>query len=136
MDLSCLVSTVRTSGGGVMVWGVFSWHTLVVIDHRLNATAYLSIIADHVHPCMTTMYPSSDATSSWIMHHVTKPFDGNSNLQLPLQIFYRINVWRLARSLQDLNVLLLEPLLCCLGGMFRVTVMLEDPSTAHLQCSG
>ncbi len=35
-------------------------------------TAYLSIIADHVHPFMTTVYPSSDATSSRIMHHVTK----------------------------------------------------------------
>ncbi len=58
-----------------MVWGVFSWHTLgplVPIEHRLNATAYLSIVADHVHPFMTTVYPSSDATSSSIMHHVTK----------------------------------------------------------------
>ncbi len=31
---------------------------------------------------------------------------GNSNLQLPPQIFYGIKVWRLARPLQDLNVLL------------------------------
>ncbi len=46
-----------------MVWGIFSWHTLgplVPIEHRLNATAYLSIVADHVHPFMTTVYPSSD----------------------------------------------------------------------------
>ncbi len=28
----------------------------------------LSIVADHVHPFMTTVYPSSDATSSRIMH--------------------------------------------------------------------
>ncbi len=28
MDPSCLVSTVQAGGGGVMVWGVFSWHTL------------------------------------------------------------------------------------------------------------
>ncbi len=62
MDLFCLVSTVQ-AGGGVMVWGVFSWHTLgplVPIEHRLNTTAYLSIVADHVHPFMTTVYPSSD----------------------------------------------------------------------------
>ncbi len=53
MDPSCLVSTVQAAGGGVMVWGLFSWHTLgllVPIEHRLNATAYLSIVADHVHP--------------------------------------------------------------------------------------
>ncbi len=46
-----------------MVWGIFSWHTLgplVPIEHRLNATAYLSIFADHVHPFMTTVYPSPD----------------------------------------------------------------------------
>ncbi len=75
MDPSCLVSTVQAGGGGVMVWGTFYWHTLgplVPIEHRLNATAYLSIIADHVHPFMTTVYTSSDATSSRIMHHVTK----------------------------------------------------------------
>ncbi len=28
MDPSCLVSTVQAAGGGVMVWGIFSWHTL------------------------------------------------------------------------------------------------------------
>ncbi len=63
MDPSCLVSTVQADGGGVMVWGIFSWHAfgpLVPIEHRLNATAYLSIVADHVHLLMTTVYPSSD----------------------------------------------------------------------------
>ena len=57
---------------------------------------------------------------------------GNSNLQLPPQISYGITVWRpygletvMARPLQDLNVLLLEPLLCCLGRVFSVIVMLE-----------
>ncbi len=63
MDPSCLVSIVQAGGGGVMVWGIFSWHALgplVPTKHRLNATAYLSIVADHVHPFMTTVYPSSD----------------------------------------------------------------------------
>uniref|UniRef100_A0A9J8APT3 Transposase Tc1-like domain-containing protein n=1 Tax=Cyprinus carpio carpio TaxID=630221 RepID=A0A9J8APT3_CYPCA len=65
MDPSCLVSTVQAGGGGgVMVWGIISWHTLgplLPIEHILNATAYLSIVADHVHPFMTTVYPSSDS---------------------------------------------------------------------------
>ncbi len=63
MDPSCLVSMVQTGGGGVMVWGIFYWHTLdplVPIEHRLNATAYLSIVADHVYLFMTTVYPSSN----------------------------------------------------------------------------
>ncbi len=62
MDPSCLVSTVQAGGGGVMVWRLIPWHTLgplVPIEHCLNATAYLSIVADHVHPFMTTVYPSS-----------------------------------------------------------------------------
>ncbi len=45
---------------GVMVWVIFSWHTLgplVPIEHHLNATAYLSIVADDVLPFMTTVYP-------------------------------------------------------------------------------
>ncbi len=71
---NCLVSTVQ-AGGGVMVWGIFSWHTfgpLVPIEHHLNTTAYLSIVADHVHPFMTTVYHLLMITSSRIMHHVTK----------------------------------------------------------------
>ncbi len=60
MDPSCLVSTVQA--GGLMVWGIFSWHTLgllVPIEHCLNATANLSTV-DHVHPFMTAVYTSSD----------------------------------------------------------------------------
>uniref|UniRef100_A0AAR2INL3 Tc1-like transposase DDE domain-containing protein n=1 Tax=Pygocentrus nattereri TaxID=42514 RepID=A0AAR2INL3_PYGNA len=63
VDPSYVVSTVQAGGGGVMVWEIFSWHTLgplVPIEHCLNAAAYLSIVADHVHPFMTTVYPSSD----------------------------------------------------------------------------
>ncbi len=59
MDPSCFVSTVQAAGGGVMVRGMFSWHTLgplVPIEHNLNATAYLSIVADHLHSFMTTVY--------------------------------------------------------------------------------
>ncbi len=53
LDPSCLVSTVQAGGGGVMVWGIFSCHNfvpLVPIEHLLNATAYLSIVADYAHP--------------------------------------------------------------------------------------
>lgn len=55
---------------------------------------------------------------------------GNSKLQLPPQIFYRIAILSVVGPLYDLNVLLL-PLLCCLGIiiMFRVIVMLEDSSS-------
>ncbi len=50
-------------GGGVIVWGIYSWYTLgtlVPIEYRLNATAYRSIVTDHVYPYMTTLYPFPD----------------------------------------------------------------------------
>ncbi len=65
MNLSCLVSTVQAGGGGVIVWGIFSWYTLgplVPTEHCLNAAAYLSIVADHVHPFMTTVCSVKEET--------------------------------------------------------------------------
>ncbi len=59
MDPSCL----NGSGWWCNSVGDNSWHTLgplVPTEHCLHATAYLSIVADHVHPFMTTVYPSSD----------------------------------------------------------------------------
>ncbi len=68
MNQSCLVSMVQAGDSGVMVWDIFLAHFgplwafgphLVPIEHCLNATAYLSIVAV-VHPFKTTVYPSSD----------------------------------------------------------------------------
>ncbi len=75
MDPSCLVSTVQAGGGGVMVWGIFSWHTLcnlVQIVHRLNTTAYLSIVADHVASVvpvvpLCTLYDYSVPIFGWLL---------------------------------------------------------------------
>ncbi len=44
------------------VWEIYSWHNLcplIPIGHCLNATACLSIAANHVHP-LTTVYLSCD----------------------------------------------------------------------------
>lgn len=49
-------------GDAILMRTIYSCHTLFPLvpdEHRLNATAYLSIIADYVHSCMTTVYPSS-----------------------------------------------------------------------------
>ncbi len=64
MDPFYIVSTVQ-AGGGCNGVGMFSWHNLgplIPIENHLNATAYLSIVADHVHPFMTTVYLSSNGS--------------------------------------------------------------------------
>ncbi len=45
-----------------MVWGIFSWHTRHISTNWASFKRYSlpSIVADHVHPFMTTVYPSSD----------------------------------------------------------------------------
>ncbi len=42
---------------------------------------------------------------------------GNTDFQLPPKIFYGVEIWRLARPLQDLEMLLTKPLLRCPGGV-------------------
>ncbi|KAJ4946543.1 hypothetical protein JOQ06_024208, partial [Pogonophryne albipinna] len=54
---------------------------------------------------------------------------GNTDFQLPPKIFYGVEIWRLARPLQDLEILLTKPLLRCPGGVFGIIVMLKDPAT-------
>ncbi len=48
------------------------------------------------------------------------------DFQLPPKIFYGVEIWRLARPLQDLEMLLTKPLLRCPGGVFGIIVMLKD----------
>ncbi len=70
MDPSCLVSTVQAGGGDVMVWGIFSWHTLgllVPIVHCLHATAYLLLMTMSI-PLWLQCTHLLMATSSRIMH--------------------------------------------------------------------
>ncbi len=74
-DPSCLVSTVQAGGGGgVMVWVIFSQHTLgplVPIEHRLKATARVLLLTMSI-PLWLQCIHLLMATSSRIMHHLTK----------------------------------------------------------------
>ena len=68
MDPTCLVSTVQAGGAGLMSWARFLGIVWVPsINHGLNTTVYLSIVAEHVHPFMVTVHRLLTATSSRIM---------------------------------------------------------------------
>lgn len=53
-DVDCLAPTVKHGGGGVMMWGCFSWYgmgPLVRIDGRINSQRYIEeILGYHVIP--------------------------------------------------------------------------------------
>lgn len=87
------VWTVEDHKGGVVVWGTFAWLTLIPllpVNHSMNATEYLSILADHVHPFMTTIYHLILATFNIIKHSVPKQ---KSHLKLvPWQEVYCFSV--------------------------------------------
>ncbi len=148
MDPSCLISTDQAGGGGVMVWGIFSWHTLgplVPIEHHLNATAYLSIVADHVHPFITTVYPSSDVLPagyctisqssnhlrlvSWTWQWVH--FTQMASTVTRSQILYGVQVRRICWPIKPSNTMVIEP---AFGSVGRCQVLLENEISISIKC--
>ncbi|KAK3560338.1 hypothetical protein QTP86_006422 [Hemibagrus guttatus] len=60
MAPGCTMGRRRAGGGSVLLWAMFCWETLgpaVHVDVTLTRSTYLSIVADHVHPFMETLFP-------------------------------------------------------------------------------
>ncbi|GFX53717.1 transposable element Tcb1 transposase [Trichonephila clavipes] len=58
--VDCLVPTVKLGGGSVMVWAAISSRRsgpLVVFRKRITGDHYRSILADHLHPMLQTLFP-------------------------------------------------------------------------------
>ena len=56
----CCMPRVKHGGGSVMVWAAISWHSLgpiLVPDGRVTGKDYRTILEDHVHPMVQTLYP-------------------------------------------------------------------------------
>lgn len=83
MDPSSIVSTLQAAGG-VIVWG----HVLVPFvptGYNTNATAYIGIVANHVHPLMTTppvfcVKFKAQTVSHWLLKHNDEDFSPAQHL--------------------------------------------------------
>ncbi|GBL76894.1 Transposable element Tc1 transposase [Araneus ventricosus] len=56
---SCTAGHTQVGGGGIMLWGTFSWAALgpvVVVEQTKKAANYLNIIADELHPYMAFVF--------------------------------------------------------------------------------
>ncbi|GFV86796.1 transposase domain containing protein [Trichonephila clavipes] len=57
----CTVGHTQAGVGSIMFWRMFSWAFLgpvVVVEQTMNATGYLNIIADQLHPYMSSVIPA------------------------------------------------------------------------------
>ncbi|GBM26206.1 Transposable element Tc1 transposase [Araneus ventricosus] len=60
---SCTTGHTQVGGGGIMLWGTFSWAALgpvVVVEQTMKAANYLNIIADQLHPYMAFVFPTGN----------------------------------------------------------------------------
>ncbi|GFV72266.1 transposable element Tcb1 transposase [Trichonephila clavipes] len=54
-----IAGMVQAGGGSIMVWGMFSWHSLgslIIVEGTMDQYKYASVLADHVHPYMRILF--------------------------------------------------------------------------------
>ncbi|GBM64829.1 hypothetical protein AVEN_197962-1 [Araneus ventricosus] len=72
---SCTAGHTQAGGGGIELWGTFSWAALglvVVVEQTMKAVNYLNTIADELHPYMAFVFPLEMESSSRTIPHVTR----------------------------------------------------------------
>ncbi|GBO44027.1 Transposable element Tc1 transposase, partial [Araneus ventricosus] len=60
---SCTAGHTQAGGGGIMIWGTFSWAALgptVVVEQTMKAANYLNIIVDQLHLYMAFVFTTGN----------------------------------------------------------------------------
>ena len=58
---TCTAGRRQAGGGSIMLWGTFTWTSMgpvELVQGTMTAETYRTLVADHVHPFMTTMFPN------------------------------------------------------------------------------
>ncbi|GFU98117.1 ryanodine receptor [Trichonephila clavipes] len=58
-----IAGTVQARGWSIMVWGMFSWHSLgslIIVEGTMDQYKYASVLGDHVHQYMRIVFPQDD----------------------------------------------------------------------------
>ncbi|GBL76575.1 hypothetical protein AVEN_274111-1 [Araneus ventricosus] len=72
---SCTAGHPQAGGGGIILWGMFSWAALGpvdVVEQTMKAAKYLNIIADQLHPYMAFVFPTGNGIFQQDNAHVTR----------------------------------------------------------------
>ncbi|KAK3508781.1 hypothetical protein QTP70_006023 [Hemibagrus guttatus] len=134
MAPGCTMGRRKASGGSVMLWAMFFWETVgpaIPVDVTLTCTTYLSIVADHVHPFMETVFPDGcglfqqDNAPCYKAKIVQEWFDEHNNHLNPIEHLW--DVLDKQALLMDNNTLQLT------GFKGSAANMLVPDTTAHLQ---
>ena len=90
-DIDCVVPTVKHGGGGVMVWGCFTWKSLgplVRAEETINSQKYIDILNTHLVPFMEELdgeifeYEFQQDNAPVHTSKLTKTFFDDSNINL------------------------------------------------------
>ncbi len=110
MDPSCLVSTVQAGGGGVMVWVIFSWHTLYQLSIDLTVTwPYMPLcVLIHGRPPHFTsefLFGAYYAQMSFVSYRfkALARSDGGNTMRVPLKTNCPITLNSLASGAYSLH---------------------------------